>query len=160
SAAPAGGSASVAKPTATMPPAPAIPPPPEPLPEVKTPADNPMTPEKVALGKELFFDKRLSKDASASCETCHVPEKGWTDGQAVSTKVGGAKNTRHSPTLLNVAYNEKWYWDGRAETLEKQIEAAWKGQMGADPAQVAAAIGKIAGYDVQFQKIFSGAASP
>src|SRR5438552_2930621 len=96
------GSTSVAKPTATMPPAPPIAAPPDPLPDVKAPPENPMTPEKVNLGKQLFFDKRLSKDGSASCETCHVPEKGWTDGQALSTKVGGAKNTRHSPTLFNV----------------------------------------------------------
>src|SRR5204863_7127344 len=126
--APARASGSATKPVAAMPPAPPVPPPPQPLPEVKTPADNPMTPEKVALGKQLFFDKRLSKDGSASCETCHVPEKGWTDGKALSTKVGGGVNTRHSPTMLNVGYNDLWYWDGRASTMEKQTEAAWKGQ--------------------------------
>lgn len=125
------------------------------LPEIKAPATNELTPQKVALGKQLFFDKRLSKDGSASCETCHVPEKGWTDGKALSTKVGGGVNTRHSPTLINVAYNQRWYWDGRAETLEKQIEAAWKSQMGADPAAIAATVGKIPGYAVQFRTIFN-----
>ena len=104
-------------------------------------ADNPQTPEKVALGKQLFFDKRLSKDGSASCQSCHVPEKGWTDGEKLSKKVGGAMNTRHSPTLLNVGYNDLWYWDGRADTLEKQILAAWKGQMGAEPDKIAEAVG-------------------
>jgi len=111
------------------------------------------------LGKQLFFDKRLSKDGSASCETCHVPEKGWTDGKPLSTKVGGAVNTRHSPTLINVGYNDLWYWDGRSETLEKQTEAAWKGQMGADPAAIAAAIGKIPGYEVQFRAVFGANAT-
>jgi cytochrome c peroxidase len=120
----------------------------------KLPSDNSLTPEKVALGKQLFFDKRLSKDGSASCETCHVPEKGWTDGKPVSTKVDGKPNTRHSPTLFNVAYNELWYWDGRAPTLEKQVEAAWKGQMGADPAATADALKKIPGYTIQFRTIF------
>jgi cytochrome c peroxidase len=133
---------------------------PQPLPEVKTPENNALTAEKAALGKQLFFDKRLSKDGSASCETCHLPEKGWTDGKALSTKVGGGVNTRHSPTLLNAGYNDLWYWDGRAETLEKQIEAAWKSQMGADPAAIAAAVGKIPGYTVQFRTIYKEDATP
>ena len=130
------------------------------LPEMKVPADNPLTAEKVHLGKQLFFDKRLSKDGSASCETCHVPEKGWTDANAFSTKVGGAVNTRHSPTLWNVGYNDAWYWDGRAATLEKQIEAAWKGQMGADPAKVASDVAKVPGYVVQFKSIFGADPTP
>jgi cytochrome c peroxidase len=138
-----------------MPKADPLPATPKPLPELKTPADNPLTPEKVSLGKQLFFDKRLSKDGSASCETCHVPEKGWADGLAFSTKVGGAVNTRHTPALWNVGYNDLYYWDGRAETLEKQIEAAWKGQMGADPAAIAAALAKIPGYVVQFKTIYN-----
>lgn len=143
-----------------MPVAPPLPPTPKPLPELKTPADNPQTAEKVALGKQLFFDKRLSKDGSMSCETCHVPEKGWSDGNAFSKKQNGDMNTRHSPALWNVGYNERYYWDGRAETLEKQIEAAWKGQMGADPAAIAAAIAKIPGYAVQFKTIFNTEATP
>jgi cytochrome c peroxidase len=147
-----------AKPLPPMPKAPPLANTPEGLPEMKLAA--PLMPEKVALGKQLFFDKRHSKDGSASCETCHVPEKGWTDGLAFSTKVGGGVNTRHSPTLFNVGYNELWYWDGRAATLEKQIEAAWKGQMGADPAAVSAAINKIPGYEVQFKTLFNHDATP
>lgn len=143
-----------AKPLPPMPSAAPLPATPKPLPELKTPGDDPLTPEKVSLGKQLFFDKRLSKDGSASCETCHVPEKGWADGLALSTKVGGAKNTRHSPTLWNVGYNELFYWDGRAETLNKQILAAWKGQMGADPAAIAATLAKSPGYVVQFKTIY------
>src|SRR5687768_96904 len=68
--------------------APPVPDTPVGLSKVQTPRDNPQTPEKVLLGKQLFFDKRLSKDGSASCETCHLHEKGWTDGEALSTKVG------------------------------------------------------------------------
>lgn len=129
-------------------------------PPMKVPSDNAQTPEKVNLGKQLFFDKRLSKDGSASCETCHVPEKGWTDGQAVSAKVGGAMNTRHSPTMFNVGYNEKFYWDGRAETLEKNVEAAWKGQLGAEPADIAKKLAAVPGYVVQFKTIFGGDPTP
>jgi cytochrome c peroxidase len=160
--APASASAS-AKEEAPLPPMPKAAPlaaTPQPLPELKTPADNPMTAEKVALGKQLFFDKRLSKDGTTACESCHLPEKGWTDGKPLSTKVGGAVNTRHSPSLINVGYNELWYWDGRSETLEKQTEAAWKGQMGADPAAIAAAVGKVPGYAVQFRTIFGHDAAP
>lgn len=148
-----------AKPAKVLPPMPKaapLPATPAYLPELKTPDDNPLTPEKVELGRQLFFDKRLSKDGSASCETCHVPEKGWADGLALSTKVGGAVNTRHTPSLWNVGYNDLYYWDGRSATLEKQVDAAWKGQMGADPAGIAAAIGKIPGYEVQFTTIFKG----
>lgn len=148
-----------AKPLPPMPKADPIPAAPKYAAEMKIPADNPMTPEKVALGKQLFFDKSLSKDGSAACVTCHLPEKGWTDGEKLSKKVGGAMNTRHSPTLLNVGYNEAWYWDGRAETLEKQIVAAWKGQMGADPAKIAETVGKIPGYEVQFKTVFGANAT-
>src|SRR6185437_13933813 len=162
SAKPVAASASVAaaKPLPPMPVAPPLPATPEPLPELKTPADNALTPEKVALGKQLFFDKRLSKDGTMACESCHLPDKGWTDGNALSTKVGGGVNGRHSPSLYNVGYNEHWYWDGRSATLEKQTEAAWKSQMGADPAAIAATIVKIPGYKVQFEHIFHHDATP
>ena len=131
------------------------------LPEMKIPEDNKITAEKAFLGKQLFFDKRLSKDGSASCETCHVPEKGWTDGLALSTPVGGKVNTRHSPTMWNAGYYELYYWDGRAPTLDKQIAAAWKSQMGGDdqPA-LAKKINEIPGYKVQFQTIFKADATP
>jgi cytochrome c peroxidase len=123
-------------------------------------ADNPQTAEKIALGKQLFFDKRMSKDGSAACESCHFHDKGWTDNLPFSTKVGGEVNTRNTPSLYNVAYQSSWYWDGRATTLEGNVLAAWKGQLGADPAVVAAAIDAIPGYHDQFQKVFGAPASP
>jgi cytochrome c peroxidase len=123
------------------------------------PADNPLTEAKVALGKQLFFDKRLSKDGTTSCETCHQHELGWSNGERFSTKVGGGVNTRNSPTLYNLAYHDKLYWDGRAPSLEANIGAAWKGHMngGEDTAERAAAIGKIDAYARQFQAVFGGA---
>src|SRR5262245_15518227 len=57
---------------------------------VAAPADNPVTPEKAELGKKLFFDTRLSKTGNMSCETCHLPEKGWTDGKTLSTRFDGS----------------------------------------------------------------------
>lgn len=119
-------------------------------------ADNPGTPAKIALGKQLFFDPRLSRDDSVSCESCHFRNLGWTDAKKFSTRVGGVVNPRHTPTLYNVGYLTSWYWDGRAPTLERQIAAAWGGQMGADPKVVAAKIAAVPGYATQFQQIFSG----
>lgn len=130
------------------------------LPAMEVPADNPMTPEKAALGKKLFFDKRISDMGNMSCESCHVPEMGWTDGKPMSMKFDGSTNTRHSPTLYNVGYYKQWYWDGRAPTLEAQVLAAWKGQVGAaDPPAVAQKLNDIPGYQDAFQKVFNGPAN-
>ena len=71
--------------------------------------------------------------SGVSCETCHVPEKGWTDALPFSTKFDGSVNTRHTPTMYGVAFYPDLYWDGRSKGLEVQVPAAWKGQMGADP---------------------------
>src|SRR6266568_5780488 len=130
-----------------------------PLGEMAVPADNPITPEKVELGKKLFFDKRLSKTGNMACETCHLPDKGWADGNALSTKFDGSPNTRHTPTLYNVGYYKQWYWDGRAATLEGQVTAAWRGQMGGDPDAVAMTLTGIDAYKADFQKAFSGPAT-
>jgi cytochrome c peroxidase len=159
-AASASATSSVSAAEVKLPPAPPIPATPVGLNELKAPEGNPMSAEKVWLGKQLFFDKRLSKDGTASCETCHLHEKGWTDGQQFSTKVGGGPNTRNTPSLYNVGYQTSWYWDGRAPSLEKQIDAAWKGQMGADPPSVAKTLAAIALYSAQFKKVFSADPSP
>src|SRR5262245_12440523 len=74
-----------AQPAAAPAPAPAPKPDAGPLGEMAVPADNPVTPDRVELGKKLFFDTRLSKTGKMSCETCHHPEKGWADGNALST---------------------------------------------------------------------------
>ena len=102
--------------------------PPPPRPEAKgldtpigtmsIPAMNPMTPEKVALGKQLFFERRLSKDGKMSCGTCHVPENGWTDGKRFSTKFDGQPNERNTPTLYNVGFYKQLSWEGRELSLE------------------------------------------
>ena len=123
---------------------------------MEVPPDNPITAGKIKLGEQLFFDKRLSKTKAMSCETCHVPEKGWTDGLKLSPKFDGSVNTRHSPTLYGVAYYPDLYWDGRAKGLEAQILAAWKSQMGADPDLVAKELEPISGYASQFKAEFGG----
>lgn len=69
--------------------------------------------QQVALGKQLFFDPRLSGDATLSCATCHIPEKGWTDGAPLSAGYPGTKYFRNVPTILNAAESKSLYWDGR-----------------------------------------------
>ena len=121
------------------------------------PDDNAMTADRIALGKQLFFDLRLSRTKKMSCETCHVPEKGWTDGLALSPRHDGSMNTRHTPTLYGVAFYPDLYWDGRARGLETQILAAWRGQMGADPDAIAKELADVAPYAAAFQKAYEGA---
>jgi cytochrome c peroxidase len=75
------------------------------------------------LGKKLFFDVRLSADGKVSCAHCHVPERAFTDGRATSSGHRGQRGTRNAPSLLNVAYLDSLFWDGRAADLESQALA-------------------------------------
>jgi cytochrome c peroxidase len=112
------------------------------------------------LGKKLFFDTRLSSNGEMSCSTCHLPDKGWTDGKQFSQKVSGAMNTRNSPTLFNVGYQQNaFYWDGRAPSMEKNVAAAWKGHMGGDPEAMAATLNGIPAYKAEFEAAFGGEAT-
>ena len=129
--------------------------------EMPVPADNPMTPEKIALGRQLYFDKRLSGDGSRSCYSCHVCEKGLTDGLPVAVGAFDKKLTRSSPTMWNIGYHTSYYWDGRSPSLEKQGMAAWSGgNMGAKPDEVVKTLNTIPGYKAQFQKVFGADATP
>ncbi len=92
----------------------------EPFKPVPIPKQNPQTPEKIELGKKLFFDRRLSGDGTMNCATCHEPEKAFTDGLDISLNYPTTRNWRNSPTLINVAYQKSLFYDGRAQTLEQQ----------------------------------------
>jgi cytochrome c peroxidase len=146
-------------PKVELPPAPALPAPPLGLPPAASPEDNPTTAEKAELGWMLFFDKRLSKDGSMACANCHHIDKAYTSGNAVDAKVGGALNIRNSPTMLNLGFHASFYWDGRMPTLEAVSNAAWKGQLGADPATVAATLNEVPGYKARFERAFGEPAS-
>ncbi len=124
------------------------------LPPIVHPADNPTSPAKVALGTQLFVDKRLSGNASMSCQGCHYRELGWTHGIAFSKRVDGQTNTRRSPPLYNVGHQNIWYWDGRSATMEAQTTAAWRNQMSADPAKIAALLNTIPAYKAQFNQVY------
>lgn len=87
---------------------------------VPAPMDNPQTSEKIELGKRLFFDRRLSGDGTMSCATCHMPELGFTDGQDIALSYPTTKNWRNTSTLINVAFNDILFYDGRAKSLEEQ----------------------------------------
>jgi cytochrome c peroxidase len=90
------------------------------LPPVPIPADNPQTPQKIALGDRLFHDLRFSADGKVSCATCHAQAKGFTDNLTVSEGFNGLTGTRNAPTVLNSAYSTSLFWDGREPDLEGQ----------------------------------------
>lgn len=90
------------------------------LPPVPIPADNPQTPEKIALGDQLFHDTRFSADRKVSCATCHAQDKGFTDNLSVSEGFNSLTGTRNAPTVLNSAYMTTLFWDGREPDLEGQ----------------------------------------
>jgi cytochrome c peroxidase len=92
------------------------------LPPVQWPEENPYSTAKVELGRYLYFDNRLSSDATVSCASCHSPEKAFTDGAPVSTGIGGQKGGRSAPTVINRAYSTLQFWDGRAPSLEEQAK--------------------------------------
>lgn len=120
------------------------------------PGDEP-TPERIALGKQLFNDKRLSVDGTVACATCHVPDKGFVDHKPQSEGVKQQRGQRNSPTVLNAMFNATQFWDGRAPTLEAQaklpilnpVEMAQK-----SPEDVVAKLQGIPEYADSFQKVF------
>ncbi|MFC1758207.1 cytochrome-c peroxidase [Planctomycetota bacterium] len=90
------------------------------LPELMIPKSNPLTAEKIDLGRKLFFDKNLSLDRSMSCATCHDPEKGWSNDAQFAIGVTGDAGSRNVPTVVNSVYATRQFWDGRETTLESQ----------------------------------------
>jgi cytochrome c peroxidase len=128
--------------------------------DLNIPKDNPLTPEKILLGRMLYFDERLSADNTVSCATCHDPAKGWSDGDPVSTGIKGQKGTRNAPTVINSTYMLSQFWDGRAKDLEEQAKGPLINpvEMGnADHDQVVEKIRGIPGYLPLFQKAFGEA---
>jgi cytochrome c peroxidase len=92
------------------------------LPPIPWPENNPYTKAKAELGRLLYFDKRLSADGTVSCATCHNLPCGYSDCRSVAIGIANAKGTRHSPTIINSAYLQVLFWDGRAATLEEQCK--------------------------------------
>ncbi len=123
---------------------------------VPTPHDNRLTQERIELGKLLYFDKRLSSSNKISCATCHDPKLGWSDGISKSIGHNGAEGPRNSPTIINTAYQEHQFWDGRAKSLEEQalgpIENELEMNMPLD--KLIPKLKKIDGYVKLFKKAY------
>jgi cytochrome c peroxidase len=132
------------------------------LPPVPIPADNPQTEAKIALGKQLFFDPRLSIDNSISCASCHAPEMGWADNIPFSDGVNKAFGNRNAPTVLNSAYLPFQFWDGRAKTLEEQALAPIQNPVEMNmPMSVALdRMKSVPGYVEQFKAVFGTGPTP
>ena len=126
------------------------------LPLVTVPADNPQTEAKVALGAQLFFDPRLSADGTISCATCHDPDKAWANHDPVDTGIEGRRGTRNSGTILDAAYMDFQFWDGRARTLEEQALGPIHNpaEMGETLENVVRKLDAIEGYRQQFDVVF------
>lgn len=123
------------------------------------PRDNPLTEAKVRLGRELFFDKRLSADGTVSCASCHDPRLAFSDGKKVAEGIGGKRGPRNSPTLLNAMFNSSQFWDGRAQSLEAQAMMPLTNaiEMGnASHDQVVARLREIPEYASGFKEAFGG----
>lgn len=134
---------------------------PVPLPaQPPVPAHNPMSDAKVALGKQLFFDPRLSLDGTVSCFSCHnVMEGGGDDDRATSVGVAGKLGNRSAPTVWNTAFMSVLFWDGRAASLEEQAKGPLVNPVEMAMPNHAAVIGRlkqIPGYVSQFNAVFGG----
>jgi cytochrome c peroxidase len=126
-------------------------------PKVVVPAANPLTKAKYELGKQLYFDPRVSKDGTVSCATCHNPEKGWTDNLPVSVGILGQKGKRSAPSSINTAYGKSMFWDGRAPSLEGQAQGPIRNpiEMGDQSfKEIVERLRAISGYQEQFHKVF------
>lgn len=131
----------------------------KPLPEVMEHPDNPITEEKIALGRKLYFDKRLSKNHDVACASCHVLSEYGVDGEPTSSGHKGQKGDRNSPTVYNAGLHFSQFWDGRAADLEEQAKGPILNPVEMaipDEAAAVAVISSIPGYVEEFDEVFPG----
>jgi len=124
--------------------------------KIPAPKDNPLTPEKIALGEKLFFDPILSRANNISCMSCHNPLKGWSDADKVAMGDKGRLGSRNSPTILNSAYQYIYFWDGRARSLEEQALGPLSShvEMNLDPKEAVQKLKKNIMYQKMFKEVF------
>ena len=118
---------------------------------MRIPEDNPLTPEKIALGKQMFWDRRLSGDGSVACVSCHLPEHGWADPRPLSVHVGGLVTRRRSPTVVNRLFSERQGWAGSFESLE---DFTRRDVTRRDGRMVFQHLAAIPGYQQAFRQVF------
>jgi cytochrome c peroxidase len=126
------------------------------LPPVIAPLNNPQSSLKILLGKQLYFDTRLSKDNTISCATCHDPAMGWSDAGPTSVGIKGQKGGRRAPPVSNAAYAPLQFWDGRAPTLEEQAKGPVANpiEMGNTHVEMLKTVQFIPGYVKIFEQVF------
>jgi cytochrome c peroxidase len=126
------------------------------LPAMTVPADNPQTDAKIRLGKQLYFDKRLSADNTISCATCHDPKMAWANHNPTDTGIKGQVGGRNSGTILDSGYMKFQFWDGRAGSLEEQALGPIHNpiEMGETLENVVRKLNAIPEYKAQFQTVF------
>lgn len=119
---------------------------------------NPLTRAKIELGRQLYFDPRLSADGTISCATCHHPDTGWTAHTKTGEGIRGQEGGRNSPVSFNRILSDVQFWDGRAPTLEAQAVGPIENpiEMGSTHAACVEAVNGIEGYRIQFERIFGG----
>ena len=129
------------------------------LPQVAIPSNNPLTSEKIQLGRKLFYDRRLSLNNTFSCAMCHIPEQGFTSNEmATSVGVEGRTVKRNAPTIYNIAYAQLLFHDGRENTLEQQVWGPLLAHNEMANPSVGSVIDKInlsTDYDGLFDKVFN-----
>lgn len=126
------------------------------LPDVVHPADNPHTAAKEALGKTLFFDPRLSGSGQIACASCHDPDLGWADGRTTSFGHSRKQLARNAPSIRNTAFQQRLFWDGRAESLEDQARQVLMNpdEMRSGPEHVVDLLKSEPGYQQLWQQAF------
>ena len=121
----------------------------------------PLNPEKARLGRWLFFDKRISKDGTLSCASCHDPRHAFSEQTPVSTGIGGQKGKRKAPSFVNAVYAfyPQTFWDGRASSLEEQAAGPMANpiEMGSTHELIVKSVGEVKGYAPFFQRAFGDA---
>jgi cytochrome c peroxidase len=129
-----------------------------PLPPVVAPPGNPPSSLKIHLGKELYFDARLSADGSVSCASCHNPALGWSDEGPTSKGIHGQLGGRRAPPVSNAAYSPLQFWDGRSPSLEDQAKGPIQNpiEMGNTHQAMIQTVSAISGYEDEFRAVFGG----
>lgn len=119
-----------------------------------------LDPGRIALGRRLFHDPRLSEGGGISCATCHELAAGGADGRRYSLRASGAPAPVNTPTVLNAALHFRWSWNGRAGSLEEQVEIAGHEELGLDPAEMTSRIAGDATYRAAFEETYGRPADP
>src|SRR4029453_10116408 len=118
---------------------------------VYIPEDNPLQPDKINLGKQIFWDSRWSTSRTVACVSCHRPDHGWSDPRQFSLDHTGKPTARHSPTIINRLFSAVQGWPGHRKSLE---ELLYKLPF-TSPETIAQNLSNIQEYQEQFRRVFS-----